>query len=312
MMNTGAVDCPSVEALVENVPAARVNTAEQTLIGAISHCGSVVPAVQRLESAALDNNVVAPRLAMSLMESVGVKAPWSQEQFEKIFKSLPSDAQTSTVDAPNFATLYARMAPEVDADSARSAALKMLDWLARMDASDSRNLAVNVTTGAMKDVLKENYDKALESDVIARQVAQSAGQPGEVDTPPEESVSVLNAIGGAGQDRTAELNDMQPSQRAREAAASGFANGTKGDKKLAARYFDVAYSALNDVWNDRSQSADASAVVQEVSEAAAQVDPVNALQRAQHLEDPTAQAIGMIAVARVVASEQGSSQTAQR
>ncbi len=148
--------------------------------------------------------------------------------------------------------------------------------------------------------------------MIARQVAQTAGQQGEVDSPPEENVSVLGAMGGAGQDRTAELNDMLPPQRAREAAASGFANGNGGDKKLASRYFDIAYSSINEMWNDRAQTPDAAAIVQEVSEAAAQVDAVNALQRSRNLEDPTAQAIGMIAVARVVSSEQGDPQEASR
>jgi len=42
-------------------------------------------------------------------------------------------------------------------------------------------------------------------------------------------------------------------------------------------------------------------VVQEVSEAAAQIDSVNALTRAQKLRDSSAQAIAMLAVARVVA-----------
>ena len=41
-------------------------------------------------------------------------------------------------------------------------------------------------------------------------------------------------------------------------------------------------------------------VVEEVSEAAAQVDPVAALQRSQRLSDPSAEAISMLAVARVV------------
>src|SRR6185369_7374378 len=133
-------------------------------------------------------------------------------------------------------------------------------------------------------------------DVIARQVAQTAGQQGEVDTAPEENVSVLEAMGGRGQDRTAELNQMEPSQRAREAAASGFANGTNGDKKRANRYFDIAYSSLNEVWNKKDQIADDASIVQEVNAAAAQVDPVNALQRSRALQDPTAQAIGMIAI----------------
>jgi len=43
-------------------------------------------------------------------------------------------------------------------------------------------------------------------------------------------------------------------------------------------------------------------VVEEVGEAAANVDAVNALQRAQRLQDPAAQAIAMLAVARVVAA----------
>jgi hypothetical protein len=45
----------------------------------------------------------------------------------------------------------------------------------------------------------------------------------------------------------------------------------------------------------------AAAVIEEVSEAAAQVDSVNALTRAENLRDPSAEAIAMLAVARVVA-----------
>jgi len=41
-----------------------------------------------------------------------------------------------------------------------------------------------------------------------------------------------------------------------------------------------------------------------VSEAAAHVDAVAALRRSQALEDPSAQAISMIAVARVVVGQQ--------
>ena len=312
MLEVGGIDCKSVESLVENIPAEKVTAAEQTLIGAISHCSSTIPTVQRLETQAMESNNVAPRLVLSLMEAVGPKNPWSQDQFERLFKSLPSDAKAVANEAPNFAAMYARMAPEMSADIAKSSGLRLLTWLGKLDPEGPRNLAVNITTGTMKEVLKDNYDKALEADVMARQVAQTAGQAGEVDTPPEENVSVLGAMGSAGQDRSAELNDMEPSQRAREAAASGFANGTGHDKKLASRYFDIAYSSLNEVWNNRSQSADAANIVQEVSEAAAQVDPVNALQRSRNLEDPTAQAIGMIAVARVVSSEQGGPEEASR
>jgi hypothetical protein len=161
---------------------------------------------------------------------------------------------------------------------------------------------VNIATDAMKQVLGQKaYDEALATDVMARQVAQNAGQPGEIEHPEEESVSVLSAMGSKGKDRTDELNNMPSSLRAREAAASGFATGTDGNKTMAGRYFDIAFSALNDVWDNRSAKTDAPAVVEEVSEAAAHVDAVDALQRAQRLQDPSARAIGMIAVARVVA-----------
>jgi hypothetical protein len=90
--------------------------------------------------------------------------------------------------------------------------------------------------------------------------------------------------------------------RARQAAAYGFASGTSGDKKAASSYFDVAFAALNDVWKDRAPDTNVAAVVEEVSEAAANVDPVQALTRAQKLDDSSAQAISMLAVARVVAS----------
>jgi hypothetical protein len=312
MLEVGGIDCKSVESLVENIPAEKVVAAEQTLIGAISHCRSTVPTVQRLEAQAMENNQVAPRLVLSLMEAIGPQSPWSQDQFEKLFKSLPSDAKAVANEAPNFAAMYARMAPEMSVDVAKSSGLRLLTWLGKLDPEGPRNLAVNITSGTMKDILKDNYDKALEGDVMARQVAQTAGQQGEIDTPPEENVSVLSAMDAKGQDRSAELNEMEPSQRAREAAASGFANGTGGDKKLASRYFDIAYSSLNQVWDNRSQSTDAANIVQEVSEAAAQVDPVNALQRSRNLQDPTAQAIGMIAVARVVSSEQGGPEEASR
>jgi hypothetical protein len=89
--------------------------------------------------------------------------------------------------------------------------------------------------------------------------------------------------------------------RAREAAASGFASGTAGDRKAADHYFDIAFSSLDEVWSSRAKlNTSAPAVVQEVSEAAAQVDPTQALQRTQRLQDPSAEAIGMLAVARVV------------
>ena len=81
---------------------------------------------------------------------------------------------------------------------------------------------------------------------------------------------------------------------------------------MADRYFDIAFSALDKVWDDRSSKTDAPAVVQEVSEAAAQVDPIDALKRTQKLSDKAAQAIGMIAVARVVSGGQTEEPAAQQ
>ena len=104
----------------------------------------------------------------------------------------------------------------------------------------------------------------------------------------------------AGTDSSDELSSLPASMRARQAAAHGFAAGTSGNRKLADRYFDVAFSAVDDVWQHRSPDANAPAVIEEVSEAAAQVDAPAALVRAQHLQDPSAQAISMLAVARVV------------
>jgi len=56
------------------------------------------------------------------------------------------------------------------------------------------------------------------------------------------------------------------------------------------------------VWSEREVQRDAAGIVQEVSEAAAQVDSEDALRRTRGLDDPAAQAIGMISVARVVES----------
>lgn len=313
MLDTGKVDCPSVQALVENVPVERMAAAEQTLISAVSNCPNTVPTAQRLVEHGLDNRAPAPRLTLALAEKLGPKTPWSQQQFEKLFGTLPDPAQAGS-EVANFASMYARMASEVDRDVAQKVGIRLLTWIGKVPESSERNLAVNITTGSMKEALgAEAYDRALESDVIARQVAQTAGQAGEIEHAPEESTSVLQAMNNTGNDTTNNMNQLPPSQRARDAAASGFANGTEGKRKLADRFFDVAFSALDQVWGDReSYGGDATAIVQEVSEAAAHVDAVDALQRVQKLQDPAAQAIGMVAVARVVASQEPEQVSAAR
>ncbi len=135
---------------------------------------------------------------------------------------------------------------------------------------------------------------------MAQQVAATADKDAVLTPPQEENVSVLQAMQKT-DDRTSELEALPPSMRAREAAASGFASGTAGDRKTADHYFDIAFSSLDEVWSSRAAlHTSAPAVVQEVSEAAAQVNPTDALQRTQRLQDPSAEAIGMLAVARVV------------
>jgi hypothetical protein len=150
----------------------------------------------------------------------------------------------------------------------------------------------------------EKYKELLGKNVMAMQVAQTAGQPAEIGHDDEENVSVLRAMDEKGTDQFGALQDMPPSLRAREAAAHGFATGTVGDADSAKKYFDMAFSALNEVWDQRDKQPKAAEVVQEVSEAAAQVDPVTALRRTQGLNDPAAQAIGMLSVARVALSRQ--------
>jgi hypothetical protein len=74
---------------------------------------------------------------------------------------------------------------------------------------------------------------------------------------------------------------------------------------MADHDFDIAFASVDEVWSDRAGSkADAPEVVQEVSEAAAQVDPIAALKRSQSLQDPSAEAISMLAVARVVEGQE--------
>jgi hypothetical protein len=304
MLSSGPVDCKAVQSLVEAIPAQRVDAAETTLVAAISVCPAVSTSAQRVVASGLEEKKLAPRATLALMEHVGLSSAWSQEKFAQLFNSLPMDAGKMEHEAPNLAAMYSRAGSEMDKATARKAGLSLLLWLGKLDKGGDRTIAVNVTNGAMKTALGEkDYEDALASDVMARQVAQSEGGEGEISHPEEESASVLKAMQSAKEDRLQELEALPPSKRAREAAASGFASGTAGDRKLSSRYFDLAFSSLNIVWSERDNSHNVGDVVQEVSEAAAQVDSIDALRRTRGLDDTAAQAIGMIAVARVVASK---------
>ncbi|MGB7554259.1 MAG: hypothetical protein WBM04_07785 [Candidatus Korobacteraceae bacterium] len=302
MLAGGHVDCASAVTFVQTIPPAAVLDAEQSLLGAITMCPKQVaePAKRKLE-AGVQQGTVAARPILALMDAEGAKSAWSQAMFTKVFASLPADASSFASEAPNYAAMFVREAPEMELDAVKTAGLKFLLWLAKVPDSPERNVAVNMVTGSLNNVLgKDAYQELLRSDIMAQQVANSAGTETSSLPPEEESVSVLRAMGNKG-DRTDQLNSMPPSLRAREAAASGFASGTSGDRKLADHYFDIAFSSLDEVWSDRaSLKMSAPAVVEEVSQAAAQVDPVEALQRSQRLQDPSAEAISMLAVAQVV------------
>ena len=305
VLSDGEVDCNTAVDFVQRIYPKSVPAAEQSLIGALSNCKNQTEALvrQRVDTA-LEQGILVPRLLMALMDAEGPGSQWSQERFEQMFKSLPRDAEGAVKEAPNFAAMYANMAPQVDKDVAATSGLNLLEWLGKLDASGERTLALHITTdGMQKSLGDEGYKRALASNVMAKQAAESAGDdPGEVERPEEENVSVLNAMDSAHADNSEALKKLPPSLRARQAAAYGFASGTSGDKQGASSYFDIAFSALNEVWSDRAPGSHVAAVVEEVSEAAANVDPVQALTRAQKLDDPSAQAISMLAVARVVAS----------
>lgn len=306
MLAGGHVDCASAATFVQTLPPASVLDAEQSLVGAITNCPKQIdPIAMRKLEAGVEQGVVAGRPILALMDAGGMKSAWSQAMFAKMFASLPADATSYTAEAPNYAAMFARAAREMDPGAVKTAGAKFLLWLAKLPDTPQRSVAVNLATGALSERLGDaSYRELLRSDVMIQQVASSANGNAVLPTPEDDSVSVLRAMDNTG-DRTDELNSMAPATRAREAAASGFASGTSGDRKMADHYFDIAFSSVEQVWSDRSSSkTNAPDVVQEVSEAAAQVDPIAALQRSERLQDPSAEAISMLAVARVVVGQQ--------
>jgi len=302
MMTNGQADCGSVLSFVENLPESSALKAEQALIGAVSMCSKqTLDPVSRKLDAAMEKGVVPARALMATMQAQGENSPWSQEHFAKMFASLP-DPKENAAEGENYAAMYAQMSPQVDKDVAAKAGLQLLVWLGKQEDSPVRALSIHIASDAMQQALgAEAYQKALQSDVVAQSTVQNAGEIREIPRPKEESVSILQAMDNKG-DQSERLGGLPPSLRAREAAANGFAAGTSGDKKQAGKYFDMAFSAADEVWEARTPETNAAAVVVEISEAAAQVDSVKALLRAQKLRDNSAQAIAMLAVARVVAS----------
>lgn len=303
MMSSGLVDCTAALNFVENLPDSAVLRAEQSLIGAITSCQKqTMDPVSRKLDAGLEKHIVAARALMATMAAQGESSAWSQQHFAKMFDALP-DPKDNAAEAENISAMYMQMSKSVSKDVATKAGLQLLNWLGKVPDSPLRTLSIRIATEAMQQSLgAEGYKKALESDVVANTTVQNAGEPREIERPQPEGVSILSAMDSKGTDQTERLRSLPPTQRAREAAASGFASGTGGNKQQASKYFDMAFSAADEVWDSRTPEQNAAEVVQEISEAAAQVDSLNALSRAQKLRDSSAQAIAMLAVARVVAS----------
>jgi hypothetical protein len=303
MMASGQADCTVAENFMDNLQPDAVARAEQSLIGAVTSCPKqTLDSVSRKLDAAMGNKVLAPRALMATMEAHGAKSPWSQAHFEKMFDSLP-DPQRSAGEAEGFAAMYARMAGDVGQDAARKAGVQLLAWLSRVDDSPQRTQAITITTGAMRQVLgEEGYVQALQADVAANAAAHNPGRQQRIERASGQGVSILEAMRNKGTDQSDRLRDLPPSDRARQAAANGFAAGTGGDMSQASKYFDMAFAAVDEAWEKRTPESNSAAVVQEVGEAAAHVDALNALARAQKLHDSASQAIAMLAVARVVGS----------
>lgn len=304
IMASGRADCRTMKAFVDGLDPKLIVHAEQSLIGAVSKCpAQTLDSVQQKSEFALQQDIVAPRLMQALMEKSGASSPWTQEHFAKVFRSLPDPtSDAAKLSAPDYAAMYGGLAPHVRKDLVRTNGLKLLEWLGKISGSPQRSMAVTITASALKQALgKEKYAELLAGNVMARQVVEAPGPPADAMLTQEESASVLRAMGGKGTEQQEDLRNLPPSLRAREAAAHGFARGIAKDHDSAGSFFDMAFSAADEAWSQRASIKSAPGVIEEVSEAAAQVDALDALRRAQHLQDPTAQAIGMIAVARVVA-----------
>ncbi|HET9743513.1 MAG TPA: hypothetical protein VFQ00_12245 [Terriglobales bacterium] len=309
IFSSGKADCSAAADFIASVPDESVSRAEPSIVGAVTHCPQqTLDRARLLLSSAVDQHVLAAQAIQAAITASGPKTEWSQQMFDKFFGSLPKDSKAAQSQAPLFAQFYASMAEQVDKSSASTAGLKLLDWLATLDESGTRNNAITTATGALQTALgPEDYGKAISSDIVAQTMTQVSGQNNEIEMPEEENVSVMQASAHRGPNAVEDLNKLPPSLRAREAAAQGFSAGQEGDHSAANQDFDIAYSALNDVWNDRSPKQDVSSIVEEVNEAAAHVDPISAMRRAQKLDDPAAQAIAMLAVARVVETGQETS-----
>jgi hypothetical protein len=306
LMTAGHVDCSAALEFVENLPPASVTQAEQSLIGAITSCPkqTLDPASRKLD-AAMEKNVGAPRALMAVMLAQGADSQWTQAHVEKAFASLPEPKSGATT-AEDYGALYSSLAGAIEKTTARKTGLQLLSWLAKIDDSAGRSRAIRTTSAAMRKALgDQEYRQALETDAVANTLVHRAETGRKPQSPVNPVGSVLAAMTKTDSDKDPadRLRHLPPVQRAREAAAQGFASAQSRDKHRADQYFDMAFDAVDEAWESRAAHADIAAMVQEVGEAAAQSAPLQAFERSQKLHDSSAQAIAMLAVARVVGSK---------
>ncbi len=132
MLAGGQVDCASAVTFVQTIPPAAVLDAERSLLGAITMCPKQVqePAKRKLE-AGVQQGTVAARPILALMDAEAPKSAWSQAMFGKVFAALPADAPSFANEAPNYAALFVRAAPQMELDAVKTAGLKFLLWLGK-------------------------------------------------------------------------------------------------------------------------------------------------------------------------------------
>ncbi len=280
IMETGQVSCATATQFVDGLPAARVADAEQSIIGAVGVCTQAAQAARGETRFGTAQGQFAPRAFMATAERTGVKTPWSQSRFEKMMGELP-DAKAGKKEAPNFAAMYARMAPEVDKSVASKAGLDLLLWLSKVEDSPERNLAVTIMTrcheaGAGQRGVRGGAalgrDRAANSGHHRADGRDACGRG-------RKCLRARRRCSNANEDQTDSLSGLPPGLRARQAAAAGFANGTAGEPGEGAEVFRYRVSGVDEAWQQRQPGKNSPQRVEEVCEAAAQVNTVDALKR---------------------------------
>lgn len=153
MIAAGQVDCAAALSFVQTIPATSALDAEQSLVGAITNCPEARQPAARKVEAGMQQGVVAARAILALMEEGGIQSQWSQQMFVNLFASLPSDAVQYVNEAPNYAAMFVRAAPEMEKGAVKTAGLKFLLWMGKLPDSNERKVAVNMTTDALSAVL---------------------------------------------------------------------------------------------------------------------------------------------------------------